>query len=550
MLHSRTHQSCMDQKIPKKTDDMLDASIEQAVRDGFPLEYKKDLQSLVREYRDIFRSQLGSDPPAKIPPMKISLKPGAKPYRAKPRKYSPSQAAFLRKKVEQLLELGLVYRNPSSRWASAPHLVPKPNSSEQWRFTVDLRAVNKLTEPIAWPMPHLDTLLSHVAGSKYFFVIDLCNGYWQMPLHSDSRECQSFLTSEEVVTPTRVLHGQTNAVFFFQASFQQVIIEHRDRILQWLDDLLGHAKTVEELLYLLRQLFELCRKYGIKLHAAKCNWFKTTVKWCGRLISEEGIRFDPRNHQALLELPEPTKGGELQQFLCAMGWMRSAIPEYTRLVAPLHAMLERVYAEANGRTKRKANGVQLSTVGWSEQEAQCFQNVKSELHNTCTLSHLDSAKRLCLFTDASDDHWAFVLTQIPVADVELDPQKQRHQPLSFLSGSFVRAAKNWSTPEKEAFAIVESCIRLQHYLRCPKGFLLFTDHKNLTYIYNPYSPTGSMARHVITKIQRWAMTLSSFNFDIVHVSGEENVWADLMSQWGSVQKTEPVARLQAIFMHR
>ena len=493
---------------PNETTRLLGISVDQAVKDGLPKDMESTLGSLVMEFRDIFRSQLGSDPPAKIPPMKIRLKPGTRPFRAKVRKYSPSQAEFLRKKVGELLELGLVYRNPDSRWASAPHLVPKSGSAEQWRFTVDLRAVNKMTEPVAWPMPHLDTLLARLKGSTCFFVIDLCNGYWQMPLDKDSQECQSFHTEEEVVSPTRVLHGQTNAVFYFQSSFQQLIIEHRDEILQWLDDLLGHAKTVPELLSLLRVLFEICRKFGITLHAKKCLWFKTEVKWCGRIISKEGIRFDPRSRDALLQMSRPVTGGDLQQFLCALGWMRSSIPEFAKLVAPLQKLLERVYKKADGRTKQKAKRVPLSTIGWGQEEESCFEKVKHELQNSCTLAHLDNAKQLCLFTDASDQYWASVLTKIPPEDVQLEPQEQRHQPLAFHSGCFVRAGANWSTPEKEAFAIVESCIRLQHYLTRPNGFLLFTDHKNLTFIYNPYSSTESMARHVAAKIQRWAMTLN------------------------------------------
>ena len=219
-----------------------------------------------------------------------------------------------------------------------------------------------------------------------------------MPLDRDSQECQSFHTEEEVVSPTRVLHGQPNAVFYFQSSFQQLIIEHRDEILQWLDDLLGHAKTVPELLSLLRVLFEICRKFGIKLHAKKCLWFKTEVKWCGRIISKEGIRFDPRSRDALLQLSRPVTGGDLQQFLCALGWMRSSIPEFAKLVAPLQKLLERVYKKADGRTKQKAKRVPLSTIGWGQEEESCFEKVKHELQNSCTLAHLDNEKQLCLFT--------------------------------------------------------------------------------------------------------------------------------------------------------
>jgi hypothetical protein len=43
-------------------------------------------------------------------------------------------------------------------------------------------------------------------------------GYWQLPLHEDSQECQSIITPDGVYTPTRVQHGTTNATVHMQAS--------------------------------------------------------------------------------------------------------------------------------------------------------------------------------------------------------------------------------------------------------------------------------------------------------------------------------------------
>jgi hypothetical protein len=34
-------------------------------------------------------------------------------------------------------------------------------------------------------------------------------------------------------------------------------------------------------------------------------------------------------------------------------------------------------------------------------------------------------------------------------------------------------------------------------------------------------------------LQRWALELQRFNYEIEHISGEENVWADLMTRWGA-----------------
>ena len=497
---------------------------------GLPKQLFDRLRNLVLDYQDIFRNKMGSDPPANIPPMTIQLRADAKPVHVKLRRYSPPQAAFLRKKVEELLSFGLVYRNSNSRWASAPLIVPK-SGPEQFRLTVDLRPVNAQTDVIVWPMPNMDTVLSNVRKSTCFASLDFCHGFWQLPLASQSQECQSFICPDGVFTPTRVLHGQVNAVAYFQSSIQNVFMPLRDALLQWLDDILAHACSASELMDTLETFFSLCRLHGLKLHSRKCRFFLREVNWCGRLISQNGVRLDPRRLKALLAISQPTT--ELQQFVCAANWMRTAIPRFNELIEPLSVILEEVYSMAGRRTRKSVQRISLNHTSWNTEHLRSFTAVKEALHQAATLAHPDESKLLCLFTDASDKHWAAVLTQIPEEHKDLPFVDQHHEPLSFLSGSFRKSAASWSTPEKEGFAIVESVTRLDYLLLRPSGFWLFTDHKNLTFIFNPFATHPTMAKHVANKIERWSMKLAAFRYQIVHITGEENVWADLLSRWGA-----------------
>ncbi|OWZ04351.1 hypothetical protein PHMEG_00023761 [Phytophthora megakarya] len=108
------------------------------------------------------------------------------------------------------------------------------------------------------------------------------------------------------------------------------------------------------------------------------------------------------------------------------------------------------------------------------------------------------------------------------SDVGLPVHEQRHQPLAFLSGSFVGSMSRWSTIDKEAFAIVISCKRLMYLLLRPRGFRIFTDHRNLQYVFDPLAVNSSLGRHQVDRLQRWAMTLTAFRYVIEHVRGEDN----------------------------
>ena len=140
---------------------------------------------------------------------------------------------------------------------------------------------------------------------------------------------------------------------------------------------------------------------------------------------------------------------------------------------------------------------------------------------------------LCLFTDASEYAWGAILTQIPEEDLVRPVHLQRHEPLNFLGGYFKASSFNWSILEKEAYALVESCVRLEYLLIRDKGFKIFADHKNLLFLFDPsYRPTN-LKKFTVAKLERWSLRLHALPFSIEHIDGVKNVWADLLSRWGA-----------------
>ncbi|KAH9088946.1 hypothetical protein LEN26_019336 [Aphanomyces euteiches] len=138
---------------------------------------------------------------------------------------------------------------------------------------------------------------------------------------------------------------------------------------------------------------------------------------------------------------------------------------------------------------------------------------------------------VCVFTDASDKFWGAVATQIPSEDLSLPLEDQRHEPLAFLSGTFTGASQRWPIVEKEAYAVVESCKRLDYLVVRPGGFRLFTDHRNLVYMFNPRGSNSGVAKYQADKLQRWALVMSTFPYTIECLPGDTNVWGDLLSRW-------------------
>ena len=94
---------------------------------------------------------------------------------------------------------------------------------------------------------------------------------------------------------------------------------------------------------------------------------------------------------------------------------------------------------------------------------------------------------------------------------------QDHEPLAFISGAFKGASLRWSTVEKEGYAIVASCKRLDYLLQRPGGFTICTDHRNLQYIFG-VGPSLKQPRYLADKLARWAVALSCFTYQIRHIA--------------------------------
>jgi Reverse transcriptase (RNA-dependent DNA polymerase) len=174
-------------------------------------------------------------------------------------------------------------------------------------------------------------------GSEVFATLDFCQGYWQIPLHKDSQDCQSFITPDGVYTSTRVLHELRNAMQHLQSALVIMMDDNKSNIKVWLDDCLLHTKTEDDLFATLNLFFKNCQEHELNLQASKCVFFATTVRYCESLITKDGVRFDSKNMEALQTMHEPQNGADLVQYVAAVNWMRSAIPNHSKRVEPLHA---------------------------------------------------------------------------------------------------------------------------------------------------------------------------------------------------------------------
>ena len=92
----------------------------------------------------------------------------------------PERLQAAQKEFELLLREGII-RPSDSCWASPLHLVPKVQD-EEWRACGDYRALNAMTRPDRYLIPHVLDFHSKLHRRSVFSKIDLLRAYHQIPV--------------------------------------------------------------------------------------------------------------------------------------------------------------------------------------------------------------------------------------------------------------------------------------------------------------------------------------------------------------------------------
>jgi hypothetical protein len=500
---------------------------QRAQRNGLPRQYHSKVWELIVAKRKVWRVKLSKDDPADVEPFLTELKPDAEPVRCPQRNYKLDQSEFMKEFVDILLENGMVKENPNSKWASPAVVVRKPNGS--YRMVIDLRKVNERSIRTTWPMPLLEGIIQHLAKSKYWFILDAFKGFWLMPLAKKCQEMMSFMTDRGVYTPTRSIQGATNSAPQFQARMSQMFRELLwKQVIVWMDDILGHAATIEGWFQSLVRVLDIAEERNLKLNAVKCDLFTMKVNFCGKVFTEAGVSNDPAKVEALIRLPHPKTARDLQQFIFGSQWMNRHIPGYASRIYPLVTLYEELMSKMPKRNRRFAAKAPIGN-RWMPEHTEAYRDVKQAIANSAELAYPDAAKPKVVIADASDLACAGFVTQIPAEDLLKHPKNMRHQPLGFWGHRFQGSEKNWTMTVKEGYALKGTMAALQYcFIPSKHRTLLVTDHKNLIALADPTKwnkPTSEM-------LERWIQSMQRIPYDIRHISGEDNYFADIMSRWG------------------
>ena len=348
----------------------------------------------------------------------------------------------------------------------------------------------------AEPMPTMEEALGNYVGDIYFTEIDLCKGYWQIPLSERARDYTAFATKRGLMRYTKLPFGLKTACATF-VRLMRIVTAGLDNVECYFDNLVIHSASWDSHVRDVEKLLMRLREHGLTAGPSKCFFAYPKIKYLGFTLSNQGISPLDDKVQAIVNMPLPETKKQLRSFLGTVSFYRKFIHNLANLVHPLNALLK----------KFSPNKFELT-----EDLIEVINALKDKLVRAPILILPDFSKTFHLRTDASDSGIGAVLLQ---------DSKSMLMPVAYASRTLRGGEKNYAVIEKECLSIVWAIEKFKYYLY-GREFVIQTDQQPLLYLKNMRNSNG--------RLMRWSLALQSYSFVVDYIKGSDNVGADLLSR--------------------
>ena len=449
-----------------------------------------------QEFPELFAEGLGRCTKTKV---SLTLKQGAQKVFRKARPVAFAAMATIEEEISRQLHLGVFTPISFSDFAAPIVTVKKKNGKT--RICGDYSTgLNDALEPNKFPLPTPDEIFANLAGKRVFSKIDLSDAFLQVELDDDAKRLLVVNTHLGLFQVNRMQPGVKTAPGQFQELMTKML-SGVSGAFAFIDDIIVSGSDIEDHK---RNLFEVLRRindYGFKLRIDKCSFGESKIQFCGHIIDKYGVRPDPAHVTSILEMPRPEDLSQLRSFLGAIKYYGKFIKDMKDLRGPLDELTK--------------NDVKFD---WQPRHEAAFKALKEILGSDLVLTHYDPNKPIVVAADCSGYGKGGAIMH-RFEDGSLHP-------IQHCSQSLNAAEKNYSQIHREATAIVFAVKRFHKYIYGRK-FELQTDHKPLLAIFG--SKEG-IPVYSANRLQRYALTLLAYDFDIKYVDTASFGYVDALSR--------------------
>ncbi|XP_054746122.1 uncharacterized protein K02A2.6-like [Anastrepha obliqua] len=401
--------------------------------------------------------------------------------------------------LQRLQDLNVISPVNYSNWVAPIVVIKKPNGSI--RLCADFSTgLNDALETYQYPLSLPEDIFAKLNNATVFSHIDLSDAFLQVEVDDSAKELLTINTHMGLFRYNRMVFG----VKTFPAIFLQIMdqmLSGLNNTAAYIDDIFVSGKNRADHDANLREVLLRIQQYGFKLKVDKCKFSYHEMAYLGYILNKDGISPDPKYIDAIKYMPEPTNQSELRSFLGAINFYGKFINHMRNFRGPLDELLQK------NKTWR-----------WTNVQQTCFDSLKDILSSKLLLTHYDPTKGIIVAADASN----YGLGACIFHEFEDGSLKA----ICHASRSLTPAEKHYSQIEKEALAIIFALTKF-HRMIFGRKFKLQTDHKPLLAI---FGNKAGISAHQANRLQRWAVKLLAYDFELKFISTNSFGYADVLSR--------------------
>ena len=461
------------------------------------------LKSLLAKYKDQVGDANSSatarqkQAEGNIPYVRLPVKPGCEPASEPPFKKNPKVRQLTIDFVRDMEKRGLVSRCTAEEAVFVCNSLMLPKTKDKYRFVCTFSSLNANMVKDPYGMRTLDAVLTALEGSSWFSVLDVVDGFFNLPLYPADRGYTAFHTPIGVYKWNVLPQGTAASPQIFQRMMDKFFSAYLWKsVIVWVDDILVHSATFQQHMQHLEQVLQVAKSYGLVFNKQKLMLCQRTVRYIGYVFGINGISTDPDKVAAVHDIPAPKNPKEVRQLLGFAGFYRRFMPPaYADTIAPLTDLTkkDRIFK-------------------WTPECEASLQKIKLWLTTTPVLAHPDFSLPFHVHCDACGKGVGAVLSQYV---------NGAYRPIAFCSKRLLPHQLHWAPAQLEAFAVYYAvCVKWRYYLSLNKT-VIHTDHRNLSWLFRQ-SQKGL--------IGRWYAHLCAYDLDITYVQGKTQVVADPLSR--------------------
>ena len=431
------------------------------------------------------------------------------------------------------------------------------------RVVVDIRALNKITVPDAYPVPSQAEILALIIHCSHISTIDAAAFFyqWWVKYHHRHRLTVSSHRGQETFNVP--VMGYRNSPAYVQRMIDRILRPFRHFCRAYVDDIVIFSTSLEEHVKHLTMVFGALSDMNIHLAPAKAFLGYPSVQLLGQHVDALGLATAEDKLAAIRNLEFPKTLAALERYLGMTGYLKQYVPYYSAIVKPLQerkTMLNRSCGNHSGNARKSEAGrsyLQMPT----PQELNAYHQLQGIFASPTLLHHHDPSRQLYVDLDASKE-FGFgahiyhskkdLVTKEDSATVkesrkassdapkqpstteEEAPKQKSMQPILFLSRQLTSAETRYWPTELEMAGIVWVVKKIRHLIEAStKPTIIYTDHSAAIGIVRQSSMNTTSTEKLNLRLIRASEYLQRFRIELRHKPGKTNIVPDALSRLAS-----------------